>query len=48
MKGNVLESYQFDNSTKEELSIEEFQAGTYLLNIVSAEKQIKKLFIKKG
>jgi len=45
MKGNILISFPLNNKTSHELSVKKLLAGTYLLNISSAEKQISKLFV---
>ena len=47
MKGNIRNSFPLYNSNKHEFSVKKLQAGTYLLNIISSEKQINKLFLKK-
>ena len=46
-KGNILMSFQLETKNRNELSVKKLPAGMYLLNIVSAEKQINKLFFKK-
>jgi iduronate 2-sulfatase len=47
MKGNIIISFPLNNKTTHEFSVKKLPAGTYLLHIATADKQIKKLFVKK-
>ncbi len=47
MQGNIFSKIKIGEKIKYELFVKELPVGTYLLNIVSSERQINRLFLKK-
>ncbi len=46
MKGNIINSFPLNKSKNHEFSVKKLPVGSYLLNIVTSEWQINKVFIK--
>ncbi|HSH20391.1 MAG TPA: T9SS type A sorting domain-containing protein, partial [Draconibacterium sp.] len=47
LNGNLINSFQLNSKSSHEFSLKKLGVGTYMLNIVSDEKQANRLFLKK-